>query len=1327
MKRTLCHLMILVPSIIICLTAAAFGQGPKVISADGGNSHTIALRDDGTVWTYGDNKYYGQLGDGTWIDKNIPTLVALPRDVVAIASGPYHCLVLRSDGTVWGWGSNSYYQLGDGTNINKPAPVQVKDPSDPTGFLTGVEAVAAGNVYSIALKTNGTVWTWGYNGSGSLGDGTYDNRTQPVQVKDPSDPSGFLQGIVAVAAGAGSSIALKSNGTVWTWGGGDYAQIGRIIYGTGSTPQNVAGQVAGMTDVAALAAGWEHNVVLKKNGTVWACGRNSEGQLGDGTTIGSSFPPPEPPKFFVQVIDPADPTGYLTGITAIAADDRYSLAVKSNGTAWGWGSNYAGVLCDGTTNNIPQTSPAQMKDPSDPTGFLTGVKAVGAGEYHSLMIKNDGTLWGCGWNYVGQLGIGTYDTPKTTPVQALFPEPSMLYLWSMEMMSPGEEVTFLIEYENVLGETLDDAVVILDLPGGFLYTSSTNDGIYRDDRSEVFWKLGDVSPGQTGSMSVKVEVPWGLPLHTEITLFADMAARNITSSINVDDYLTYVPVEVISETTFTEAEINDLLASDQELKGLFDHALSLGYAFDNVAEQLYFSDGSSSKVFVLIDPQQYGPIFLKKVEDEVFIERYQEDVYVYSLFNKDGGYSINTNDGSVTPWGTWAEAHSPAFFTCISNCITIKIPTWNDYIRDKFNGKNTQSCIACQQALEWEERDPVNCGKCATIYLLVLERKKRLKDGNVIGQCKDDCKNTSKWQCAPGEALSFCSRFSPFLVLSSREIIEYSYCKSSSAGSIWGCGHDDLCDKACEDGYICRDYPLPHCASPCEEEKSQSQSSYKVISIPSCEPHLKPRTAEVRTGGDPNEKSVDSNGDVIPGQKITYTIDCENVGTGTAYGVFILDTLDINLDEATLVINNGGSYSSVSRLLSWDIGTLPPQGKGSVTFSVNVKNGLPSGTDIINRADVYFPSVPEITPTNPIVSTVKAIAADPKTVETTAGTPVSITLTGRDSGSHALTYRITTPLQYGTLTGTPPNVTYTSMDEFSGQDEFSFVVNNGTVDSDPAKVKIIVNPNSSDTTPPTVTGTYPKAGKTSVHVIATPFSTEPPLYLPAITATFSEPIDSATITTTFTIGGITGTVGYDEESRTASFIPSKALSYSTTYTARLSTGIKDKVGNSMASEFSWQFTTESQANIAVTLPDNATEIVFGNVGVSTISEGKVASIQNTGTTNLSLGTVALGGTNAGDFTIAENGCAGMTLAQSDNCTVKVTFTPTATGSRNATLSIPSNDQDTPTFTVQLKGTGILSAGCSIWSDVISKYTAYVSGQASWTDVIECYQGYVSSD
>ena len=222
---------------------------------DGGGAHTVVLREDGTVWTYGENGS-GQLGDGTNVKRNNPIRLAALSDIVSVVAGPGHTLAVRADGTEWAWGWNGYSQLGDGTTTNSLTPVQVKDPSDPSGFLTGVVRVAAAERYSIALKSNGTVWTWGTH---------------------------------------------------------DYAVIGRLYSGTGSTPQEVAGQVAGLTNVIAIAAGWEHTLALKGDGTVWACGRNLEGQLGDGTTTGSFFPPPSPPKFFVQVKDTGDPTGYLTG------------------------------------------------------------------------------------------------------------------------------------------------------------------------------------------------------------------------------------------------------------------------------------------------------------------------------------------------------------------------------------------------------------------------------------------------------------------------------------------------------------------------------------------------------------------------------------------------------------------------------------------------------------------------------------------------------------------------------------------------------------------------------------------------------------------------------------------------------------------------------------------------------------------------------------------------------------------------------------------------------------------------------------------------------
>ncbi len=431
---------------------------------------------------------------------------------------------------------------------------------------------------------------------------------------------------------------------------------------------------------------------------------------------------------------------------------------------------------------------------------------------------------------------------------------------------------------------------------------------------------------------------------------------------------------------------------------------------------------------------------------------------------------------------------------------------------------------------------------------------------------------------------------------------------------------------------------------------------------------------------------------MIPGQTITYTIEYENVGAGTAYDVFILDELDTDLDEKSLVINNNGEYTAGARLLSWEIGELPPCDqnnpnvcKGSVSFKINVKSGLPSGTEIMNYAVVHFPSAKEVTPTNPLVNIVRTIAADPKTAETVTEKPVSITLTGRDTGSGKLSFRLTSDPLYGTVAGTPPNITYTSAENFSGQDEFYYVVNNGITESDPAKITVKVEPDPSDADPPTVISTSPVAGEKNIR--AGDIQIDSGIYSPVVKAVYSEPLDSATVSSaTFKVDGISGTVFYDDLTKTASFAPSAPLSYSTTYTARLGTGIKDKLGNALSSEYVWTFTTESPSNIEIVLPDNAEVLDFGDISAKT---EKIVSILSTGSQNLVMGNISITGENKDNFRIVENTCQGKTLERDQNCTVKVAFEPKSSGGKAAVLSILSSDTDTPAVEVVLKG-GILT-------------------------------------
>ena len=354
------------------------------------------------------NNYFGQLGDGTYGDNRAtPVKVGGLRgaEVEALAGGQGHTLALRGDGAVLAWGYNRDGELGNGTNEDSPTPVVVKDSRGPTGHLSGVRAIAAGSAHSLALKDDGTVWAWGYNQDGELGDGTKANSTQPVRV-------GKLKGVEAISAGAYFSLALKEDGTVWAWGSNASdldktqvtGQLGDDAITSSETPVNVGGLGVG---VEAIAAGASHALALKEDGSVWAWGDNFFGELGDGRTKTNS---PEP----VRVKD-------LKGVRAIEGGGWFSLALKEDGTVWAWGYNQDGELGNGAAANAKEAKCKNTAEPGDaqvlssctnsPTPVkvseLDGVEAVAAGSAHSLALKENGTVWVWGSSEQGQLGNGT--------------------------------------------------------------------------------------------------------------------------------------------------------------------------------------------------------------------------------------------------------------------------------------------------------------------------------------------------------------------------------------------------------------------------------------------------------------------------------------------------------------------------------------------------------------------------------------------------------------------------------------------------------------------------------------------------------------------------------------------------------------------------------------------------------------------------------------------------------------------------------------------------------------------------------------------------------
>ena len=248
-------------------------------------THTIYVKDDGTVWAWGNNNN-GQLGDGSATSKNTPVQVSGLYSMTAVAAGSGHTVALKNDGTVWAWGNNSTGQLGNGNfTPSNPTPAQV---SGLSGMSSGVViAVAAGYDHTVALKNDGTVWAWGNNATGQLGNGNITPSNTPVQVSG-------LSGVTAVAAGFGHTVALKSDGTVRTWGNNTKGQLGNGLTNGTTIDSAIPVVVSGMVGVTDIAAGYEGSVVLKGafkgDGTVWAWGSNSNGQLGNGLAVDSAIP-----------------------------------------------------------------------------------------------------------------------------------------------------------------------------------------------------------------------------------------------------------------------------------------------------------------------------------------------------------------------------------------------------------------------------------------------------------------------------------------------------------------------------------------------------------------------------------------------------------------------------------------------------------------------------------------------------------------------------------------------------------------------------------------------------------------------------------------------------------------------------------------------------------------------------------------------------------------------------------------------------------------------------------------------------------------------------
>ena len=321
----------------------------------GGGEHSLGLRTNGTAWAWGNG---GQLGDNTCVNKSSPvSVVGGFTDWCNISAGLNFSLAIRTNSTIWSWGLQTEGQLGDGTTTTRSSPVSV------VGGFTDWCQVSAGNNHSVAVRTNGTIWGWGCNAGGRLGNNNTANVSSPVSVV------GGLTNWCGVSAGGKHTLGLNTSGVLWAWGYGSYGRLGYNCTTNQSSPVSVVG---GFTDWCQISAGNYHSAAVRTNGTAWAWGYGTQGQMGNN---GSSQANPSP----VSVV------GGFTDWCQATAGAQDSFGLRTNGTLWAWGNNGTGRLGDGTTTN--RSSPVSVVG-----GFTDWFRiACSIKGYQTLAIRSTAT------------------------------------------------------------------------------------------------------------------------------------------------------------------------------------------------------------------------------------------------------------------------------------------------------------------------------------------------------------------------------------------------------------------------------------------------------------------------------------------------------------------------------------------------------------------------------------------------------------------------------------------------------------------------------------------------------------------------------------------------------------------------------------------------------------------------------------------------------------------------------------------------------------------------------------------------------------------------
>lgn len=543
-----------------------------------GSSHSLAVKTDGSLWAWGYN-YDGQLGNGTsGSGTNVSTPVKIMDGVSKIYAGNSHSLAIKTDGSLWAWGSNGSFRLGDGTNTNRPTPVKIMDGvkmasggavntfilktdgslwacgaidyvgklqtgtswaiATPIEIMNGVSEVASQGYNTICVTTDGEVMAWGDNAYGQLGT-PYTNQLSPVKVPVTGN-------VASIAAGGNSSMAVSTSGILYGWGSNGNGELGQgdrspkmspcqittnvsqaamgrgtnaaavkadnSLWEWGTNCRNITKMRVSpyrtMTGIKQVAAGYRNIFAIKTDNSLWAWGNNDDGELGVGDTDDRNEP--------VKVMD---------GVSQVAAGYSHSLALKSDGSLWAWGYNYDGRIGDGTFGSgNGKTSPVKV---------MENVKQVAAGDFHSLALKTDGTLWAWGYNGNGQLGIGSYDyNAHSTPVQIMS---------GVSKIAAGDYFSLAIKTDGSLWAW------------GRNWDGQIGDGTDTEQDSPVKVMAGvtDMAAGSNHTLAIKTDGSlwaWGNNYHGEIGIGTKGYSEDPVSIMNIVVYSDPVEYDTDSVT-----------------------------------------------------------------------------------------------------------------------------------------------------------------------------------------------------------------------------------------------------------------------------------------------------------------------------------------------------------------------------------------------------------------------------------------------------------------------------------------------------------------------------------------------------------------------------------------------------------------------------------------------------------------------------------------------------------------------------------------------------------------------------------------------------------